>query len=199
MRLFSLSCRYRIYFKSEEDKIFFINTMSSSLPERAKSYILAFFHQDELALIPYFRNVAMGVLVSVSKDGELMNQSLLRLGYITARGSSSKKAVSGLIAAIKKVRQGYKFAFAVDGPRGPIYKVKEGVIAISNKTDTPIFPVRAFPQSFKLFEKSWNQAKLPLPFTRIDIIFGKRGSYNRDDLEKEMLSIKHDTSTYISL
>lgn len=199
IRIFYLTCRYRIYFKSQEDKEFFINAMSSSIPDKTKAYILAFFHQDELSLIPYFRNVAMGILVSVSKDGELMNQTAQRLGYITARGSSSKKAVSGLISSIKKVRQGYKFSFAVDGPRGPIYKVKEGAIAVSNKTDTPIFPVKAFPHSFKLFEKSWNQAKLPIPFTTIDIIFGKLGRYNRDDLEKEMLSIEHDTSKYLSL
>lgn len=199
MRFLSISSRYRLYFQSEEDRIFFINSMSSKLPELDKRYILAFFHQDELSLIPYFRNIKMGVLVSISKDGEIMNHTISKLGYVTTRGSSSKKAVSGLIAAIKKVKEGHKFAMAVDGPKGPIYKVKEGVIVISNKTETPIVPVKAFPHRYKLFAKAWNQAKFPRPFTTIDLVFGKFGSYSKDELETTMNSIQHDTTNLISL
>lgn len=197
MRLFTLTCRYRLYFQSEEDRDYFINAMSSSLPDRSRSFILSFFHQDELSLVPYFRNVAMGVLVSVSKDGEIMNKTISKLGYVTTRGSSSKKAVSGLIAAIKKVKEGYKFAMAVDGPKGPIYKVKEGVIAISNKTQTPILPVRAFPHRYKSFDKAWNKAKLPKLFTRIDLIFGNLGYFEKDVLEAQMLNLEHNTSNLI--
>lgn len=199
MRFFSITLKYNIYFQNKEDRDFFINAMSSSVPDISRSYILAFFHQDELSIMPYFRNVAMAALVSISNDGEIMKQTLSKIGYETVRGSSSKKAVSGLIAAIRKVKDGYKIGMAVDGPKGPIYKVKQGVIAINKKTESPILPIRAFPHQYKLFEKSWNQAKLPWPFTRVDIIFGKRGSYSQEELENTMTNIKHDTTNLISL
>lgn len=112
------------------------------------------------------------------------------LGYLPVRGSSSKRAVAGLIAGIKKVQEGYKFAFAVDGPRGPIYQVKEGIIAMSNKTGVPILPVRAYPQKYKLFDKSWNQAKLPRPFSKIQLVFGPISVYQREKLEQVLMQLQ---------
>jgi lysophospholipid acyltransferase (LPLAT)-like uncharacterized protein len=199
MRFLNWTCRYRLYFQDESDRDFFIQAMSSSKPSLERAYILSFFHQDELSLIPYFQNVAMGVLVSISKDGEIMTQTASRLGYYPVRGSSSKKAVAGLIAAIKKVKEGYKFAMAVDGPKGPIYKVKDGVIAISKKSELKILPVRAYPHKYKMFEKAWNKAKLPKFFTRIDLIFGKFDFYDRESLENTMIAIEHNTDNLTPL
>lgn len=132
----------------------------------------------------------MAVLVSLSKDGELMKRIAEKLGFATVRGSSSKGAARGLLAAIKKVREGYHFAIAVDGPRGPIYKVKEGLPAISRKTEIPIIPVRAFPSRAKIFRKSWNQAKLPMPFSTIELRFGNIAVYESVELEKELSKLQ---------
>lgn len=131
----------------------------------------------------------MSVLVSVSKDGEIMNNIAYFLGYETVRGSSSKKAVAGLIMAIRKVKAGYDMAFAVDGPRGPIYKVKEGICAIAEKTGVNIIPVRAIPSRQKVFEKSWNKAKFPKPFARMDLYFAPAKKYSREELEQTLLDL----------
>ena len=131
----------------------------------------------------------MAVLVSLSKDGEIMKGVVEKLGLSTVRGSSSKGAARGLLAAIKKVKEGYHFAIAVDGPRGPIYKVKEGLPAISRKTEVPILPARAYPSRAKIFEKSWNKAKLPMPFSTIEIRFGKMEIYDGAELEKQLLAL----------
>lgn len=108
------------------------------------------------------------------------------LGFTTVRGSSSKGAARGLLAAIKKVKEGYHFAIAVDGPRGPIYKVKEGLPAISRKTEVPILPARAYPSRAKIFEKSWNKAKFPMPFSTIEIRYGEFGIYDSKTLESKL-------------
>lgn len=114
------------------------------------------------------------------------------LGYHIARGSSSKKAISGLIAAMKHVKNGGNFALAVDGPKGPIYQVKEGIIALNEKTGAPIMPLVAHPKKFYTFEKAWNKARLPYPFTSITLKFGKFGNYNAQELQSTLLSLDND-------
>ena len=186
MKLIRLTCRYKIEFEKESDKDYFWDAYNN---RNNKKYIVSFFHQDELCLIPYFQNTNLGVLVSLSKDGSLMTDMAQKLGYVTARGSSSRGAVAGLIAAIKKVRDGHSFSFAVDGPRGPIYKVKDGAIAVSNKTDTPICPVRAIPHSSYTFQKAWNKARLPFFFSKITIKIGEIKKYTKEELEQKLLSL----------
>ncbi len=178
--------RYRYHFPDKETEDEFKKFIKAKKPDFDSSFILAFYHQDEMCLIPHYKFTGFSVLVSVSKDGEIMNTLAKNLGYHPVRGSSSKKAVSGLIAAIKKVKEGYHFAMAVDGPKGPIYKVKPGICAISDKTKRKIIPVRCTPKRTWIFEKAWNKAKLPKPFTRIDYYFGKFDFYNPNQLELEL-------------
>lgn len=189
LRLLRITYKYKLEFENTEEESKFKEYINSKKPNLDKAFLLAFFHQDELALIPYFKNTGFSVLVSLSKDGEIMTQASTRLGYLPVRGSSSRGAVSGLIAAIKKVKQGYNFAFAVDGPRGPIFKVKEGICAVSRKTGKPILPVRAHVQNEYIFEKSWNKAKFPKPFTQITLKFGAFKLYNSDELEHTLLKL----------
>jgi lysophospholipid acyltransferase (LPLAT)-like uncharacterized protein len=188
IRFIGMTLRYRLHFSSSEAEVFFRRCYKDRRPSIETKYLLAFFHQDELCLLNFFRNRNMSVLISISKDGQIMNNAAGWLGYKPVRGSSSRKAVSGLIAGIKKVRSGYKMAFAVDGPRGPIYKVKEGICAVAAKTDTKIVPIRARSSRELVFEKSWNKAKFPLPFSKIDLYISDAKIYNSDELEATLIN-----------
>ena len=186
IRVIGMSLKYRLHFKSEEEKDFFFFCHNERRPTLATRYLLAFFHQDELCLLNFFRQRNMCILISVSKDGEILSNASRRLGYTSVRGSSSRKAVSGLLAAIKMVKKGYKMAFAVDGPRGPIYKVKDGVCAVAKKTETKIVPVRAIASSQYCFERAWNKAKFPKPFSLIDLYFDAAKIYTTQELEHSL-------------
>lgn len=179
LRFIRFTCRYEFIFEKESDR---------ELIEE-KQFLLAFFHQDEIALIPLFRNKNIGVLVSMSKDGEIMRTLASSFGYHTVRGSSSRGAIKGLISAIRLVKEGKSFAMAVDGPRGPIFKVKDGVCAINTKTGVPILPVRASYSKVKTFEKSWNKAKLPIPFSKITVNIGASNNYTALELEAKLLEL----------
>ena len=125
-------------------------------------------------------------MVSYSKDGTIMDTILRLMGSRTVRGSSSRKGVSAFLAAYKMIKKGYKFTSAADGPRGPIFKVKEGIIRMSEKSQRPIIPLRAFPHRYYCFEKAWNKAKLPKLFTKIDIVIGNAEIYNQETLEEKL-------------
>lgn len=195
VRSIGLTLRVKTHFPDDKTAVEFQKRFANKDLSTELNYLLAFWHQDELCLLNYWRKRNLSVLISISKDGEIMNRLAQNLGYKPVRGSSSKRAVSGLIAAIRKVKVGYTMAFAVDGPRGPIYQVKEGICAISNKTKTPIVPVRAFCSHVKIFEKSWNKAKFPLPFARVDLVFGPIKHYDTSDLQTQLNALSAPISS----
>ena len=56
-----------------------------------------------------------------------------------------------------------------DGPKGPIFGVADGIVAISQKTKTKILPFSSIPSTYWQM-KSWDRFMLPKPFGRIDIM-----------------------------
>ena len=127
---------------------------------------IAHWHGDELALIPRFGYIGPTILVSHSKDGSIMARGATALGYRVTRGSSSRGAVGGLLALIKAVKNGHAVVLAVDGPQGPRGVCKPGIVRVVQKSGVPLFPVGVAGSNRFVFKKSWNQAYLPLPFSR---------------------------------
>lgn len=132
--------------------------------------VIAHWHGDELGLIHLVRRYRIATITSTSKDGELMNRVLVWLGAATARGSSTRggaNAMRGLISHCRK--NGNNVSFAVDGPKGPIYKVKPGVFEFSRLMQAPIFVASISISRPWVFHRSWNKAVLPKPFSRIHV------------------------------
>ena len=188
-KIYSSTFRYQLNFENEADKKIFFDDLSTREANPGRNLIYACFHQDDLSCIPYFSDKKICVLISQSRDGQILASAVEFLGYQTVRGSSHRGGVAGLLAGMKKVRDGYKMTIAVDGPRGPIYKVKEGITAISEKAKRPIAPVRAKVHRGIVFKKSWNQATLPYPFSKIEINVGKIDFYSTQGLEDKMKSL----------
>jgi lysophospholipid acyltransferase (LPLAT)-like uncharacterized protein len=188
-KIYSSTYRYELRFEDELDRKAFFEDLSNFRPEHKTNLIYACYHQDDLSCLPYFAGKNICILISQSKDGQILASAAEYLGYQTVRGSSHRGGVAGLLAAMKKVKEGHKLTIAVDGPRGPIYQVKEGITAVSEKSQRPIVPVRGYPARKIVFEKSWNKATLPLPFSRIELKIGKIGFYQTSALEAKMRSL----------
>ncbi|MFH1223631.1 MAG: lysophospholipid acyltransferase family protein, partial [Pseudomonadota bacterium] len=151
------------------------------MPEKIKNrikdkenYIVAHFHQDELALIERRTNSNFCVMTSTSTDGKMMKRFLELLGYKCAEGSATRDGSKALLTLIKFANnKKLNPVMAVDGPRGPIYKVKKGVIVLAKETGAPILPVGVKISRAFCFNKSWNKALLPKPFSTVEIKFGR--------------------------
>ncbi len=150
----------------------------------------SFWHGDELVLVGYYRYRRLAVLSSLSKDGTLMARTLTLLGYQVFRGSSSKGGARGLIGLIKAVRSGSQSAMAVDGPRGPIYEVKPGVIELARKTGKPIIPLRTRADRAWRFPRSWNKTYLPKPFAVVEVEYGQPVFVGEESNEEIALEVK---------
>ncbi len=137
--------------------------------KHVKKAIYAMWHNRIFLLIGHFRHQDSCILVSQSHDGELIAQTAQHLGYTCVRGSSSRGGTKALRTLIH-ANHTSAVAFTVDGPRGPRYEVKEGIILLAAKTGLPIIPV-TYTVSKKIVCNSWDRFMLPLPFSRASIIF----------------------------
>ena len=176
--------------------------MREALRER-RPFIVAHWHGDELALLHVVRRYRLATLTSPSKDGRIMATLLRLLGAKVSVGSSSRGGAAGLKGLIRLVRAGHNCSFAVDGPRGPIYKLKPGVLEASRLLDCPIYYASITCDRAYHLHRSWNRAFLPKPFARLRIEWrGPMEALTRaqdprdpqvlDRLERLMLQAKRD-------
>jgi lysophospholipid acyltransferase (LPLAT)-like uncharacterized protein len=123
-------------------------------------------------MIYLHRDKNLCCLVSKSKDGEYMARILLGMGFNVIRGSSSNGGSQALRALTKAARAGYSIAVTPDGPKGPIFKVHPGIIFIAQKAGVPVIPA-ACALSCKKILRSWDKYQFPLPFGRIEAVYGE--------------------------
>lgn len=139
-------------------------------PKPKGKVIYAFWHRNMLPLLYLHRNENAVILISSSKDGEIIAGPAKLLGYQTARGSSSKKGSSATRKLIK-LAKGNSLAITPDGPKGPSEKIKDGTTFLSYFTKLPIIPVAVDIDKEKVFN-SWDRFRLPHFFSKINITYG---------------------------
>ncbi len=143
------------------------------LRKKGERVIYAFWHGRMLLPTYHLRNQSIYALVSRHRDGEYLARILHHLGSRTLRGSTSRGGGRALLLMAKKLKEGFDGAFTPDGPRGPIYKVKEGVIRLAQKTQMPIIPLSSNANRRKVYLDNWSKFILPRFFSRGIIIYGK--------------------------
>ena len=157
--------------------------------------VLGHWHGDELVLIGPFSFRGYAVLVSHSRDGGMLTQILKRFGFWVVRGSSSRGAVGGLKGlADAGVKEKRTVCVAVDGPRGPAFKVKPGIVRLAELTQAPVVLGAAASRNAIHFPKAWNKTFLPLPFSKSFILYSDPflipANLNNDELEEWKLKIE---------
>ena len=142
------------------------------MEQRGERFILAFWHRH-LLLMPYaYRGRRISVLVSQSRDGELIARTVARLGIDSSRGSSSRGGAAGMRSLLRKAGEGYDLAFTPDGPRGPAGEVQPGVILAAAATGFPIQPVAVAATREKRL-RSWDRFLVPLPLSTVHFVYGE--------------------------
>jgi lysophospholipid acyltransferase (LPLAT)-like uncharacterized protein len=135
--------------------------------------VWCFWHRCLIPCACYFHDrFQPAVLISRSFDGELIARTIERLGFLTARGSSSRSGGAGLLALSKAVGRGNPAVFTADGPRGPVYKVKPGAVKLAQLTGYAIGIFYAHPEKAWML-RSWDRFLIPKPFSRVAISWGR--------------------------
>ncbi|QLY25498.1 lysophospholipid acyltransferase family protein [Bdellovibrio sp. KM01] len=180
-------------------RLFEPESLKSSL-ENKNPVVLAHWHGDELALLSIVKRYRIATIASQSKDGELMATVLKWMGAKTSRGSSSRGSVQALKGLLRLVKDGGNCSFAVDGPKGPLHKVKPGVFELSRMIHGPIYAAGVYVDRAIYFPRSWNKTFLPKPFAKVIIVWSeclppvtKEQDPRNPDLALELESLLHQT------
>jgi lysophospholipid acyltransferase (LPLAT)-like uncharacterized protein len=157
--LIGRSLRWEVYGKQNYDEAV----------RRGKSFIVTFWHREIFPAVWYWRKRGMVVMVSQNFDGEFITRVIHRHGYATARGSSSRGASRVLVEMVRTLRQGLEAAVTPDGPRGPRFVAKPGVVQLARLSGASILCFHIVPRGSWIFRKSWDQTEFPKPFSRTAI------------------------------
>ena len=174
-RLLHMSYRYR----------YENNGVLQTLKNNHQNFIFAIWHQNLFAGILAQTGLQHIVIVSKSNDAEPVAFTCKHLGHLVVIGSSRKGLVdkNGKEAKeemIECLKDGHPGAVTVDGPKGPVFKVKPGIIDMAKKSKALLVPYVVCPQSYWQF-KSWDSFRLPKPFSKILVSYGEPIKVNEDN------------------
>jgi hypothetical protein len=176
----------------------------------SRKFICAAWH-SRLLLLNYLSKKSEGTaMVSASEDGEFVARILQRQGHEAIRGSTTRGGIKALSSLIKKLKEKQRPGFIIpDGPQGPRFKVKLGIIILARETGYPILPFSYSAKRMKVFA-SWDRFILPYPFTKCLGIYGNPffvpKDAGKDDLmryrnllEKELGRLTKEADSYFNV
>jgi len=134
-------------------------------------FVYAFWHSGILPLAVSRRDECIAVLVSRHRDGELIARLIEGLGYVTARGSSTRGGDQGVREMVAWAGRDRHLAVTPDGPRGPAGRVKDGLFYLAARTGRRVVPI-GVSCSPEWVLRSWDGFRVPRPFARVCVIHG---------------------------
>jgi lysophospholipid acyltransferase (LPLAT)-like uncharacterized protein len=143
--------------------------------------LLCVWHQQFFSVIRHAKNYKVynpNIMISLSRDGEIVARMCKHNGWNAVRGSSSRGGREALIKMITKLKETKLAAHIVDGPKGPSGKVKPGVIRLAHVSNAVIVPISVSAEKAWYFN-SWDKFLLPKPFSKVRLGFGKMIKFDR--------------------
>ena len=163
--------------------------VEESLFAEGRPIILAHYHFWDIFYFFTFQNRRHAIMCGDRWGGDLGAFLMAKVGIETIRRTTREMEttdpgfISGTRAKEELMRimaeEHYNAAVSVDGPRGPIFSVKQGVIDLAAATGAPIvtMSVACCP---RITVPTWDRMPIPIPFSRIVTIFGGPFYVERD-------------------
>ena len=146
--------------------------------EQQQAMLPCYWHQQMTFAIDFLvglhkQGVKSSILVSPSKDGEIGAAVLKNLGINVLRGSAHRTGAQSIRDVYQTIsKEKCSVGAAADGPLGPAFEAKSGVITLAQLSGAPIIPI-ANACNRALHFNSWDNFFLPLPFSTIHLLIGE--------------------------
>ncbi len=135
------------------------------------SVVYASWHQRFFPGITFFASrKPIAIMISQSRDGEMIARVVDILGWQSVRGSSTRGGLRALKRLKSLTQKGYRVGHIVDGPQGPFGVIKPGLITIAQFAGAPIVPAIMTAQRY-WSANSWDRFMIPKPFTKVIVRF----------------------------
>jgi lysophospholipid acyltransferase (LPLAT)-like uncharacterized protein len=168
-----------LVFLTSQKKMINDEIIHDSIAHRSPS-IIAFWH-NRLVMIPTmakriknsYPNYNFMTLASRHGDGRIVGRVMQKFGLISILGSTKdgRKSSRGIdFGSMRQIldglKRGYSLGITPDGPRGPNQQINGEIVNIARISQAKIIAVSYASSRFITFN-SWDQFKLPLPFSKI--------------------------------
>lgn len=152
-----------------------------------KPCIYAMWHAHQCCIHGIKDRKSLSVLISRSIDGEIIARTVEKWGFKTVRGSKGKKgSVEATMQLIDRLKNNENIAMMVDGPKGPAFQAKEGVIKIAKMSQAPIVPVYWYSPDINFIKlPSWDGFRYPFFFARLLNLYGEPIYVNADNTDEQ--------------
>lgn len=148
--------------------------------ERNEHVIIPFWHDQLFMMIKGYRGPGARILISTSKDGELISRTMQCFGQDSVRGSSNRGGRAAFRHMLEIAEQPYDLAITPDGPKGPRHQIKDGLIQLARISGRAVVPI-AFVCSRGHRFKSWDRFLFPYPWGRGVYHFGAPQYFNKGE------------------
>jgi len=160
LRVILVTCRVRYINKQHVDKFLL----------RDKKVVITTWHRCTIYFMVKYGYLHPMALLSPSKDGDLLAEFSKKLGFIIARGSSSRGGKQGSEQMVDFLNTGGRIATTVaDGPQGPALRAKPGLVRIAQKSGVHLMPLIWSATRVWMFKRAWDRTIIPKPFSKIVI------------------------------
>jgi lysophospholipid acyltransferase (LPLAT)-like uncharacterized protein len=109
--------------------------------QQNESVIIAFWHDQLLLMVQGYRGPGAKILISSSKDGELIARTMRYFGQGAVRGSSNRGGRRAFKALLELSREPVDLVITPDGPKGPRHTVKDGIVQLARISRRPVIPM----------------------------------------------------------
>ncbi len=145
------------------------------------TFLVCHFHQSLLGVLGPHHNLPIAELTSLSRHGDIIANYLASIGIRVVRGSSSRGGAFGALELMKALRAGFNAVINVDGPRGPFKSVKPGAVELARRCGVPMVPIVARATREFTLKRSWDNFRIPMPFSRVAIVYGPPVEFGASD------------------
>lgn len=164
-----------------------------------KPCIYAMWHANQFLVHGLEDKANTSILVSNSIDGEVVARAVEKWGFKVVRGSAGKKgAVESTMQMLTRLKNGECVGIMVDGPHGPLHKVKNGAVKLAQMSGAPIVPAHWYsPQKTFINLPSWDKMKTPLGDCKILNLYGEPIYVNENATDEELSEAKENIRTQL--
>ena len=164
-----------------------------------KPCIYAMWHANQFLVHGLEDKANTSILVSNSIDGEVVARAVEKWGFKVVRGSAGKKgAVESTMQMLTRLKNGECVGIMVDGPHGPLHKVKNGAVKLAQMSGAPIVPAHWYsPQKTFINLPSWDKMKTPLGDCKILNLYGEPIYVNENATDEELSAAKENIKTQL--
>lgn len=170
-----------------------------------RAYVPCYWHRDILVCLMTLkgwvrRGFDAGIIISPSVDGEVPSSIARGWGVKVIRGSATRTGTLAMRNMHQVMKDGISIITAADGPVGPAYFFKPGVLLTSRIGKAPMLPIGcAADRAWYL--RRWDDFMIPKPFARIAIAIGEPHAVpagtSKDGLEAERETMQNAVNALV--